>query len=155
MGTYATYSDVGARTPARTIDATSMPTATQVSAWVDEGEALLGGALSAGQITIPITDASGIKLMRSWTCDYAEAHLRMAWASTANDGNPDGQQLLDRFNATIDDIYSHPSRYQASLWSGASSESTRRVRGYVLDNDDSKSITNGDFAPEFEKGDVF
>jgi len=155
MGTYAATTDVDARLAGRPASsASTKPTSTQVGAWIDEAEAMLTGALAAGDCTTPVTDTGGIKIMRSWACDYAEGRARMAYAAAAGDGtNKDGESLIEKFDKLIDDIIKCPAKYDAILSSGGASDNTRRLRGYVLDNADSKTVSDGDFDPVFTMSD--
>jgi hypothetical protein len=153
MTTYATSGDVQARVPYRDITATSKPSSDDVSGWINEAEAMLTAALRSSGISVPITAAEGLLLMRSWVLDYPIALVKMAYASAGGDGaNEDGQAEMKRFEERIAAIESDPARHEAMLTGSSSSDSTRRIRGHVLDNADDKTIDNGDFAPEFEKG---
>lgn len=152
MGTYASTSDIAARLPYRTIDSNSKPTSTQVGQWITEAEAMLTAALDTCQITTPVTNSNGIELLKSWACDYAEGRTRMAYANSGGDGgNDDGKDLIENFKELIDKILDNPTMYSAMFNAGDAEASSRRVRGYVLDNDDSVSISNGDFEPTFTK----
>ena len=157
MGAYADNTDVVARLRGRTITATSSPSTTDIDAWVVEGEAFLHGALKAGQITAPITDATGVIVMGGWATDYAEARTRISFATAGGDsGNDDGEKQLEEFRALIKDILDRPTIYQGMLNSGApGGENVSRVRGYVLSNDDDKSISAGDFDPHIDDGEVW
>lgn len=155
MTTYAASTDVQARIPGRTISASTSPSTTQVTAYITEGEAMLTGALKGAQISTPITDSDGEAIMKAWAVDYAEGRCRQAWASAGGDGaNDDGQQLLDNFKALLDDIAKFPQKYEAMLTGGAATNS-RYCRSYVLDNEDDKTISDGDFDPVFEADEVF
>jgi hypothetical protein len=131
---YTTAAGVQARVPGRTIGASTKPTTTEVETWLYEGEAYLKGALSAGGIDAPTAGTDGGKLMTTWATDFAEARVRMSWASTAGDENKDGQSILDRFDKIITDIYENPGRYQAMLNAGAANTDTVYVRGANTDS---------------------
>lgn len=155
MGTYASTSDItSGRLVGRTIDASSKPTLTQVGQWITEGEAILTGALNAVGITTPITNANGIEIMKQWACDYCEARVRMAWVAAGGDGNTDGELMLKRFDDVINAIQERPSFYESMLRAGDGDASVR-VLGYVLDNDDDKTIADGDFDPAFDEDTEF
>ena len=134
---WATYSDVQSRIPGRTIDATTKPSSTEVSAWVDEGEAEIYATLQAAGIDpTACAGAVALKILRSWVCDYAEGHARMAYASAGGDGqNDDGKDILERFYKRLDDILANPSRYGAMLSAGTSPTDTLRVRGSTPSTD--------------------
>lgn len=150
MGTYASSSDVSARLAGRTIDASSKPTSTQVEQWITEAEARLTGALRAANVSMPVTDTDGIETLKSWACDYAEGHTRKAWVSADGEGSVEANNLLEAFEKRLVDIKESPSWYEAMLQSGDGNASVR-VRAYVLSNADSKTITDGDFDPEFDR----
>ncbi len=153
---YATSSDVQARDPYRPISATTSPTTTQVTQWLTEADALLNGALQAGQISTPVTSANGLEILKSWACDYGEGHLRMAYAASGGDGsNTDGRDLLEKFYKILEDILDNPARYGAMLQGGTAGSSARRLRGHVLDNADNLTVEAGDFAPKVTKDEVF
>lgn len=156
MGAYVTTAQVGARLPYRTIDSASSPSASQVDEWIDEAEAILNGALSTIEVTAPITAAAGIKICRSWVLDYAVGHTRMAYAAAGGDsGNDSGVDEIERFNERIEDIFRNSSRYNAMLSGGAGSDSSRQIRAYTTDNADSKTVSGGDFDPNFTTGEKF
>lgn len=150
MGTYAAESDVQARIPSRTISASTKPSSTDVALYITDAESRLTGALKAGQIATPITDSDGVEIMTGWVATYAEGRCRMAWAAGAGDGdNDDGKDMVQWFvEVLIPDIINNPSTYEAMLTGGAATSSSR-VRSYTLDNNDDKTIADGDFDPQF------
>jgi len=155
MATYADADDVRARVPHRTISATSKPTSTQVEGYITTGEAMLLSALGASDCGLPEATDDGGVIIGSWITGYAEGRLRMAYAATDADGdNDDGKDLITKFEDLIKDIKNNGSWYDAYLNGAAGSES-RQMRSYVLDNDDDKTIDDGDFDPEFETDEVF
>jgi hypothetical protein len=158
---YATVSAIQARLPGRTLTTTSKPTTTQMVDWVSEGDALLDSALASVGITVPVTEpARALLVLRSWSLLYSEGHTRRALASAGGDSdNDDGKDLLEQFSELLAWIRANPADVGALLSeSGEAADSARRVRGYVIDNDDNLTIENGDFAPVFTKaalGDQF
>lgn len=153
--TYAQVSDVQARNPYRVIDGSSKPTTTQVDTWILEAEALLHGALNAGQCVTPITGGDGIKLMRSWACDYAEGHVRQAYAAAGGDGNnDDGKDLLERFDARLQDILDNPARYSSMLNGGSAASGTSHFRSHITDDVDGRTRDDDGFQPAFTKADA-
>jgi hypothetical protein len=147
---YTASTDVTARVPGRTIGASTKPTTTQVETWLYEGEAYLKGALAAGGVTAPTAGTDGGKLMTTWATDFAEAHTRMAWASTAGDDNKDGASILERFDKLIADIFARPALYQSMLNSGGGSSSSSDMRGANTDEDADDFID-----AEFERDEVY
>jgi hypothetical protein len=153
---YADLDSLRGRQPHRTIDATSKPTATEVQAWLDEGQAILDSELKAGELPAPYSDADAVKVLRVIVLDYAEGRLRQAYATSGGDHtNTDGLDQLDAFHKRITDIREHPVRWGAVLGAGSAPGSARRIRSYATDNDAGKSVTGGDFDPVFEMTEVF
>lgn len=150
MGTYATSADVTRNIPGRSIGETTTPSTTDIDAWISQAEAMLTGALVAGGVSTPITNANGILIMEAWAVLYAEGHARMTVAAGLGDGaNDDGKDLIEQFNKVLDDIRADPAGIEAMLSGGATSDTTRKVKAYVLDNNDGLTVTDGDFAPMF------
>ena len=133
--TYAAVSDVQARLTYETIDGSSNPNTTQVTAWLEEGEAFVLGSLrAAGLDTSYDAGSTGFKILTSWIVDYAEARVRIAWASAAGDGNPDGQDQLLQFKETLAELRRNPILYGEMLSAtGAVPDATQRVRTHVTD----------------------
>lgn len=143
---YTSASEVGARVPGRTISTGSKPTTAQVEQWLAEGEAQVLGAIASRGLTASTTATdNGFQMIKAWSTDYAEAHVRMAWAATAGDENRDGVLLLERFDKTVELIYA--GRYDDAVGSGGSSAS---AHGSNTDTDADDYV-----APEFERGEVF
>ena len=150
MGTYATATtNVQPRVAGRTLGTGSTPTLAQVDTWVDEGEALVTGALQAAQIALPTAGSTGGKILTAWICDYPEAHCRMAWVAAIGGGGEDGAELLERFYSRLDDIANNPGRYAAMLNGGDAADANSRVRSHVINNYESKTVEDGDFEPVF------
>ena len=153
---YADLDSLRGRSPHRTIDANSKPTATEVQAWLDEGQAILDSELKAGEMPAPYSDADAVKVLRTIVLNYAEGRLRQAYATAGGDHtNTDGLDQIDRFYASIDDIRKNPQRWGAVLGAGIAPDGTRRIRSYATDNNASKSVSGGDFDPVFEMSEVF
>ena len=149
---YVTTANVQARLPGRTLSASSKPTLTQVGEWVEEGAALLDGALLAASLDAPYTAARALLILRSWSLLYSEGHTRMAFASAGGDGtNDDGKDMVEQFRDLLVWIRENGPTVGGMLASGDAPEASRRVRGYVIDNSDDVNITDGDFAPQFTK----
>lgn len=107
---------------------------------------LLGALLGSG-INVPAAGTDGGLILTEWVVDYAEGRVRMAW--DVREDSTDKQSKVDDFNELLDKIADNPAYYDAMLNGGSAGETSLRVRGYVLDNEDQKSIANGDFDPEF------
>jgi hypothetical protein len=152
MGTYAVIGDVQARLAGRpTFSAATKPTREQVEAWIDEAEAYLTGTIVAAGSPMPDATTGGGKIVRSLTCDYAEAHARMAHASAGGDGgNDDGKDLLDKFYGKLAEISREATRWASMLASGAEVEGATKIRG-----SNSNTAADDYIAPEFERGEVW
>ncbi len=147
---YATLSDVQGRVPSRTLSATTKPDTSRVQAWLDEAERMLNQALLAAELPAPYTTAGATAILGVWVTDYAEGRVRIAFANAGGDGgNDDGERLIESFNDRLSDILTRPTFYGAWLAGGSSPAAANRVRAYVTDNTDGKSIAAGDFAPTF------
>ncbi len=153
MGLYAKSADVEARVPYRpALTSDSDPSVEMVDQWIKEAEAKMNGRLRSVGIGLPITDTDGVEILRMWITDYAEGRLRKSYAAAGGDAdNEDGQELIDRFDETLNTIANDWAGTAAMLNAGGASDSNRVIRGNVLDNADGKTISGGDFAPEFQK----
>lgn len=153
---YATTSDVQARIPGFTLSVSTKPTLAQVTQWLVEADAMLNGALLAAELTSPNVDARGVEILKSWACDYAEAHVRMARAggSSGDGSNDDGESMLAAFRKLVsadpgdNGIMFNGPLYGRMLESG-NSPAPAAIRGHVLDNNDGLTVENGDYAPAF------
>lgn len=154
---YATYSDVQARLGGRfAFGASTKPSTTQVTAWIAEAEAVLNGTLQAAELEAPYTADAAVLILRNWVTSYVEGLVRGVNAAAGGDGsNDDGQSLIETWENRLRDIATRPVWYGAMLGAGAAPDSARRFRAYQLDNDDDKSIDNGDFAPLFTRDETF
>lgn len=145
---YATITHMQARFQGFTFGASSKPTQTQTELWIAEAEAMIDGALSAGGLTSPATNANGILILRAWTCDFAEGHVRNALAASANDpSGAAGQPMIDAFAKHIDWMLANPTQAGNMLQGGSSA--TSRMKSYPQNNADDLSISDGDFDPAF------
>lgn len=152
MGTYALIGDVQARLAGRpTFGASTKPSQAQVEAWIDEAEAMLTGSLGAADISLPSAGTAGAKIVRSWVCDYAEGHARMAYAAAGGDGgNDDGKDLVQHFRDLLVNVRRFPSEYGPMLAGGAAVEGTSKIRGSNTD-----TAADDYIAPEFERDEVW
>jgi hypothetical protein len=147
---YATITHLQARFQGFSFGASSKPTQTQAEQWLAEAEAMIDGALSAAGLISPCVNANGILILRAWTCDFAEGHVRNALASSANDpSNTAGQPLIDKFSERIGWILDKPQMAGNMFEGGSPPSSSTRFRSYPRDNDDDLSVDDGDFDPTF------
>lgn len=139
-----------ARIPYRTIDANSSPNTTQVDSWIDHAEAMINGALRAGEITeTVVTETHAVNILREIVVDYAEGRVRQAYAAAGGDGtNEDGEVQIERFDTTLRDIWSDSARWSAILNLGVSSSGAIKLRGTE------NTVIDGSNAPIFTKGGV-
>lgn len=150
MGDYAAIGDITARLPQRTIDGSSQPTQTQVEGWIDQIEALVNGHLEASGISTAVTASRGIVLLRGFVADRVSARVERAFASIRNEETDIGADARDALDDFLLIVQRDPARAKAMLGVDSGTSSSN-LRAYVTDNDDSKTISGGDFDPEFEK----
>ncbi len=158
MGTYASSSDLQARLPWVTFGTTTKPSTTQIDSWITEAEGVLTAALKAAQVTTPVTEANGVQLAKSIVLDFVEGRTRIALSSGGDsDSGQIGVQMIGDFRTLV---YKIAEGSNASLWGammagGNAGDAPCAVRGHVINNADDETIENGDFDPEFEKGEVW
>jgi hypothetical protein len=154
---YATYSDVQARLGGRfAFGAATKPTQAQVTAWIAEAEAVLNGTLQAAELEAPYSSDAAVLILRNWVTSYVEGLVRQVNAAAGGDGgNDDGKDLIEAWEQRLRDVATRPSWYGAMLGAGNAPDAARRIRGYVLDNDDDKTIADGHFAPTFTRDETF
>lgn len=153
MPTYATLSDVKARVPYRTIDGSSDPSASQVTAWLDEADGRLNGVMAACGISTPIpaTQTDGRNWLKSLATDYAEGHVRMAYAAAGGAStNRDGRDLLESFMAIEQWMLEHPAQTQGRIEGGNVDAGVRAVRGPPATGNAAGQSTS-DLTPDFSR----
>ena len=158
MGSYASSSDVADRLPGRALsnDPASQPTLDTIDTWILQAEARVKGALAASQISAGSLSADGVLILKTVVVDFVEGVTRRAMGATGGvDNSDEGQAALEAFATVIKDIQANRTIWEATLTGGNASSATRNLRGHVLDNQDSKTIAAGDFAPTFTKGGAF
>lgn len=151
---YATYDDVQARNPYRTLGASTKPSTTNVTTWIGEAEAIIDGILSATGLTSPCVNTGGIKILRNKVTSYVTGLVKQAYANAGGDGGDDGQKEIDAFEAFIMELATDSVKWGGILQAGAAGDSAIKARSHVTNNADSLTVSNGDFEPEYEKGDL-
>lgn len=153
MPTWAAASDVSARLTYETIDGSSNPTQTQVEAWIDEAEGRIRVILRAAGIGTTYSDTDTVNVLTHHVTDYVEGRVLLAWSSGAG-GEQDreaGEVLIVKFDAFLEEVRANPIQFGSELAAtGDVSDSIQMVRSHVLDNEDSLTIADSDFAPKFE-----
>lgn len=152
MGTYASVADVQARLSGRTIDATSKPSDSQVSGWIDETEAELEGYLAAAGFATPIVGTKPVAILRSKVVSKVSGRTERAYSSGTDLEENVGEDLVTEYADFLTLVQTQPDRVARMLGvtaAGSSSEST--IRTYPTDNVDSKTIAGGDFEPTFSR----
>lgn len=146
MGTFAKLADLQARLPSRKITEKSAPSSVDCENWIQEAEVLLTSALTASGVKSILPTDSTAPIVRSWVCDYAESRIRSAWSAAGGEESVVGKDLLDKFNARLDDIVNNGTRY--TLFFGAASESATvsKIRSNATDTDPSVKMHD----PKFE-----
>ena len=150
---YAQLGDVQARIPYRPLDGSSEPTAAQVTKWLETADGLINGVLAANGITTPVpaTLADGRQWLNSLATDYAEGHVRMAFAAAGGDSaNRDGRELLESFQAILDWMLEHPAQTQGRLEAGDVDAGVRAVRGPPASGNAANQSTS-DLEPAFSR----
>jgi hypothetical protein len=153
MAEYAALTDVQARLAGRTIDASSLPSSTQVEGWLDEAEAELNGTLISAGLPAPYDSAHAKTILGRWVTDYAEGRTRRAYASAGGDSTAqDGKDLIETWDRRLHDIVTPPgpSRYEAVLSAASASSSASSLRAANTDPDADDYID-----AEFETGEVW
>lgn len=155
MGNYVSaIGTVSAKVPKRTIDGSSDPTSTEVLVWVDDVEAIADGYLAAAGISPPVTSTRGIKILRGLVATRVAGMVERAYSSIRNEGDEVGADRKDEFDEFFDRVRADPAWAKGVL--GIDTGTTASgLRAYVTDNTDSKTVSAGDFDPEFGKDDEF
>lgn len=135
MGTFAKLADLQARLPSRKITDKSAPSTVDVENWIEEAEVLLTSVLSASGVKdIQPTDTAA-PVLRSWVCDYAESRVLQAYSSAGGGESTVGKELLDKFNARLDDIVSNGTRYTLLFGAKSADAAVSKIRSNTTDTD--------------------
>lgn len=149
MGNYASSSDVGALVPYRTIGASSQPTTTQVSSWIDEAEAELDGVLAAQGLSTPLSGTGPIRIAKSWVSEYVAGRVLRAYATAGGDPtNEQGRTEIEQWRLRMKEIAADGSRFGSILGQGSAAvqlTSYPRLSG----------LPDTDFAPRFTTTEKF
>lgn len=148
MAIYGSAAGVASRLPGRTISATSDPTDTEVTAWLDQAESRLGRELVAIGLAIPVVGTDPVNIVK----DVVESRAAYRWLSGAGAlaASQEDVQLKADLKKEWDDfllkIAAEPGKVATLLGQGAgSSGGPSQLRSYATDNTDGKSIDAGDF----------
>jgi len=155
MGNYVdetTDNDVSERLPylfPTGFTTSTTPVLVRVNAWIDEGEGKLNAALTAINVTTPVTDANAIDLLAILVADYVEGRIRILLAASGGDSaNEDGRDMVKQLQDACKDILDNPSNWLAMM--GGSNASGARLSSLWTDSPDGETIADGDFDPQFE-----
>ena len=154
---YAVFGDVTALLPYRKITATSKPSEGDITAWIARLEARLKGTFQAASLKAEYTDANAKSIIQDWISFAAAGRVELAFASAGGaltDQSAPFVTAVDKFEKLLEDIHNDRDKYGAILGGGAAPSTALRLRAYVLNNDDDKTISNGDFTPQFTIKDV-
>lgn len=143
--------DVQPRVAGRTIGASTQPTSDEVTQWLREAEVALVGALRGAGVSVPEASDDGAELIKAWVVDYPVGMLKIAWLDEADEG----REMVNRFWERINEIPGKSGFYDAMLNGGSTGSSSLMTRGYVRNNDDGKSLADGDFDPMFDRDTEF
>lgn len=154
MGTYASNADVLARLPGRQLSAQSTPSTTTVDAWILQAEAELEAELVVQGMTVPVSAARGISVLKAKVTSYAVARwLQGVAAGTNLEDHNVATEVMKEFTDFIKLIREEISRAAAMLGQApGDTGGATVVRSNVTDNDEGLTIANGDFDPSFTKG---
>ena len=156
---YAQVKDVEARLSSFPLEGgkftkNTEPTVDHVARWLCEYEAKLNACLYGVGLPAPYSSKHALYVLGVIVATAVEGRVRQVYAAARGGGDDDGQEQLQAFKDACKDI-----RENQSYWADALGEGTqvadRNADGYVLNNNDGKSIGAGDFAPTFTKGMVF
>tara|TARA_Y100000588_G_scaffold392853_2_gene506364 strand:- start:2622 stop:3074 length:453 start_codon:yes stop_codon:yes gene_type:complete len=134
MGEFAKLADLQARLPSRKITSKSAPSSVDCENWIEEAEVLLTSALSSAGVKSITPNSSTAPVLRAWVCDYAESRVLQSYASAGGTESTVGKDLLEKFNARLDDIVANATRY--SMFFGSAENATpSKLRSNVTDTD--------------------
>lgn len=153
---YVTTTELEYRLPwIGSFGANSKPTSTAVADWITTAQAIVDGNLAAGNITAPADGTNGARILGELVLDYVEGRVRLARDAMGDtdggDIEQDGVFLISQFNATMLDIRQNPDKWSATINGADSDSGAVHVRAYTLSNIDSLTVSDGDFAPIFER----
>lgn len=153
---YAVTADVALRLAGRTIDASSAPTATTVTAWIEEAEAELEGTLAAVGLTVPVTAARGISICKAKVISRVAGRVERAYASGTDMETQDvAADLMKEFEDFLALISDDPGKVATMLGqTGGAAGGKGIFRSYVVNNSHGKTVDDGDFDPVFSKDDL-
>ena len=147
MPAWGSTSGVQVRIPYRTIDANSTPSSTTVSTWLDEAEAELAKAIAgAGGSTSLSGDA--LELFRGWIEQRVAGQVLEAYASAGPETQNTG--IGRDFGLGVWQDRLRSIRKDAATFRSAGAAVF--LSSYVTNNSDSKTVSGGDFAPAFTRG---
>lgn len=147
--------DVTSRLPGKTIDATSTPPEAEVQQWIEDFEGEIEGDLATAGISVPVTAARGVGILRLKIAGRVAAE----WIERAAiAGVPDTQDLLsqaEKFRKDYDDfralIAASPDRMAIRLGIVSGPSGDEGMTSTWTNSPDGESIANGDFDPTFSR----
>lgn len=152
---YASVANIQSRNPYVAIGASSSPTSSEVQIWLDEAEAEINGILSGAGLVSPNVNANGIKILRNKVTTYVAGLVSQALAAAGGDGgNTDGADAEVKWDAFLTDLMNNPIKWGGILQGGSAGDAAIKARSHVTHNQDGLSKSNGDFTPEYDKGDL-
>lgn len=122
MSIYATLAGVSPRVGGRAITSSTVPSSTDVQAWLDQSEAQLSGLLQAFGITWSYAvNSVGALTIQGWVESYVGGVVRRSWAAMAGSANDhDGEVEIQAWEKLLYQIRSEPEVYGALLNGGSS-----------------------------------
>jgi hypothetical protein len=130
------------------------PTTTEVSTWLDDAEAEVTQYLEGAGIPTSGLSSNAQTVLKRFVVSYAEARVRMAWASSQGDGdNDDGGVSMLVFTDFLDDIIARPAQWGETLTGGSAPAGTIRIRSNTIAV--VSSTTAAGDKPAFTRAEVF
>ena len=152
---YATVDQVQKRNPYRCINATSEPAIEDVQEWLDEAEALVDGVLATIGVSTPVTATAGIRIIRNKIITYVAGLVQQAYAHSGGDGgNVDGNDFVEAWEAWLESLLNDSVNWARIFGGGTLGSGNVQLRSHTTNNQDSLTVSNGDFEPEYEKGEI-
>ena len=157
MPNWAAVADVQARLPYRTIGASTTPSTADVTAWLNEAEAIIRAELTAQSLPNTFTSSGDPEaVVKELAITYAEGRTRQAYAGAGGDGdNDDGVSQIRAFGEWRTDLRARPAIWGEILGAGSAAAGAVRFRSHVTNHPDGKSIAAGDFRPTITTTEVF
>lgn len=133
MPAYASADDVKSRLGKRPLTETSFPSVAHVTAWIDEAEAEILGALEV--IGVPRSSLSGSVILRGWVASFVAGVYRRSMAAAGGDGeNRDGQEEISEWRDRLRRMQESPASFVSMFSGGVTPSGGSDVRSLATDD---------------------